>query len=155
MKLSLIVAIYADESIKVLYPNQGHREDLLNNEIKILKKLNGIFQDNSEDNGIVRLIDSGIGIWQNVDDAKELPGFCTVIIYTYGEPLFPVLMRLVQSNARQMIFWYFSKMVSATKFSISIFKYISIEQYYRPKVCIPWNSMEVFCITISNRVFFD
>lgn len=101
-----------DKTIKVLYPIKGDKKFLFQNEVKILKKLNERLGDPLK-NGIVKLIANcnGDGIWINLDDFGRIPGFCSAIVYAYGEPLFPVLRRCI----RKMLFWYFSQMVSCVQ----------------------------------------
>lgn len=115
MILIIIVATETEESIKVLYPIQKDRKILFVNEISILRKLYKKFEDCSVENGVVKLITGGQGtwsmIWSHKDDAK-IAVRCIVVVYTYGEPLFPILKQCVQDNDRKMLFWFFSRMVS-------------------------------------------
>lgn len=97
----------------MLYPIDD-RMELFNNEISILNKLNEKFQNRSVENGIVRISDSGVAEWKHEDDMVGLPDKCIAIVYTHGMPLFPVLRRCVQNNDQKMLFWFFSRMVSAT-----------------------------------------
>lgn len=119
--MSFIVAKAPDESIKLMYPIKADGEKLFTNEIHILSKFKNKFDD-PEENGIVRLIDSGEATWKHFDDAEVLPGNCSVFVYTYGRPLFPILKRLVIDNDRAKLFWYFGQMVGAKTKVLLTFK---------------------------------
>lgn len=139
VKILLFVALnkYAEETIKVMYPVEGNENSFILNELVILKRLNKKFQENLVDSGIVGFINGGHAIWKHED---ILIGDCTVIVYTYGQSLFPTLRQCVQSNNRKMLFWYFAQMVSAKTniFNVRFFsKLFQCDQYCRLKVCLP------------------
>lgn len=93
-----------------MYPFRCDRRVLFENEIEVLNRLNGLFED-PLDNGIVELIDRGKAKWRHQEDEANLPGEFLAIIYTYGVPLFPELMKCLKRNDRKSLYLYFSQMV--------------------------------------------
>lgn len=114
--MPFILAKYAEETIKVLYPIHYDRKISFQNEAKILKILNRKFQKDSQDfsvaNGVVKLIDSCEARWKHEDDAIKIIDNCLATVHTYGKPLFPLLRRYIEINNRKMLFWCFSEMVN-------------------------------------------
>lgn len=98
MKILLFVTTDFNETIKVLHPIQEDGQVFFDNEINILKRLNRIFQNKpqelSAENGVFRLIDNGNATWHNVHEMWKLFK-CIVIVYTYREPLFPIITRCI------------------------------------------------------------
>lgn len=140
-----ILAKNAEKTIKVLYPIQTQRIALFQNEIYILKKLDEKFRKKSQksyvESGMISLIDSGYADWINEDNKKILPGYCYAVVYTYGNPLFPILRRCVQTRDHKMLFWYFSEMVRILRKSIDFLNkklQFQCDQYYRLEVCLPF-----------------
>lgn len=96
-------------SIKVLYPFDLQLHKQFENECEILARLQKDFQFNPEDHGVVNLHDFGEAKWQ-YDDNNPI-GMCTIIVYTYGRPIFPILIESIQANNAKLVLIYFSLMV--------------------------------------------
>lgn len=101
-----------DHSIKVLYPFEEQRHQQFKNEYTILTTLKKKFNDNPVDYGVVELFDYRDAEWKY--DNNTVIGMCTIVVYTYGKPLYPILTKNLFIKNFKLVFLYFSLMVSSS-----------------------------------------
>lgn len=107
-----------DYSIKVLYPIEEKRRSRFKNEWDFLMEYKQKFSHPME-YGVVDLIDFGVAKWQ-YDNKKQI-GMCAIVVYTYGQPIYPILMECVKTNNAKLVVLYFAFMVRRSNFISCVF----------------------------------
>lgn len=132
----------AEYSVKVLYPIDEKRRTMIKNEWEILICLKQKFGDVPMGFGVVEMLDYGDGMWKYDDNQTEI-GLCRFTVYTYGMPIFPVLIESLQMNNAKLFFLYITLMTRCLR-------YLSEEGVFHNNI-MP----DIFRVSSNHDVFID